>query len=294
MVLSVSKEEPLKSLRRIGLLSLPALAVACGVSPDGSADPHPADAIPLDPQQPQVLQADDLDAPILPTVWHTNADGEPTRFSPEAMPERVDLRAELADRLDRSELAFVGEVVAIDTAFSRPGPGLQHVPHTFITYRIDQPLRGGEIGEQITLRFLGGPTPDGGGMLVTHTPRIDLGDRDLLFVAGNGTQTCPLVDCEDGRLRVVDDALYTEHGRPLRDLEDRLIFGARQDLAEVRTHHIGATTFTRHAPPPSTDPLPGQPITTSELVDLLGAPGPGAHAVASADPAVAFDFPISR
>ena len=39
------------------------------------------------------------------------------------------------------------------------------------------------------------------------------GDEDILFVAGNGENGCPIVMCEFGRYRVLDGVVYEAHDR---------------------------------------------------------------------------------
>lgn len=269
----------MQSMLRAGVWSaVLALAVAC--------DPAPPEA----PQLDERTGASE----ISPTVWHTNEDGEPTRFAPDAARALPDLQPSLRDRLARSELVFVGEAVSVEHAMARTQPGQRPVPHTFVTYRIDVPVSGGEVGEHVTLRFFGGPSADGGGTMASHIPRIDLGDRDLLFVAGNGERDCPVVDGDEGRLRVVDGALYSELGQPLRVVDGRIVLGAAVDLPQVRTHQVGQTRFTRGAPPIADAPAPGLPIASAELATRLGASGPGAHAVPSLDATVPFDLPSRR
>ena len=46
-------------------------------------------------------------------------------------------------------------------------------------------------------------------------PDFAEGNRDLLFVQGNGESACPLARGAEGRLRIVDGAVYTDDGRAL-------------------------------------------------------------------------------
>ncbi|MBW1881751.1 MAG: hypothetical protein JRJ84_25615, partial [Deltaproteobacteria bacterium] len=147
------------------------------------------------------------------------------------------LEARMAD----ADLVFLGEVVRIDYRESlADGADGMALPHTFATYRIIDPITGGTAGEEITLRFLGGPNEQGNTLVVSDLPRIDVGDTDMVFVRGNGESICPLVDCSKGRFRVVDGIVYTEDGHELHLLPSGAIRrGPWHDLAQVRTQTIG-------------------------------------------------------
>ena len=60
-----------------------------------------------------------------------------------------------ANRLERqtaqSDLIFKGTITAIEYRNSREG-----IPHTFVTYRIDNVLKGAYGARTLTLRFVGG------------------------------------------------------------------------------------------------------------------------------------------
>jgi hypothetical protein len=59
----------------------------------------------------------------------------------------------------------------------------------------------GDVASTLTLRFYGGHT--GGGVIaVPDMPRFTLGERDVLFVAGNDRDVCPLVGVWQGRFYV--------------------------------------------------------------------------------------------
>ena len=82
------------------------------------------------------------------------------------------------------------------------GEDFPAIPHTFVTYEIETALRGEVPGETLTLRFLGGFSPETGRVLMAPGARYFAeGDRDLLLVAQNGRHACPLVDCVAGRFR---------------------------------------------------------------------------------------------
>lgn len=101
------------------------------------------------------------------------------------------------------------------------------LPHTFVTYEIDEVLHGRSSSRRLTLRFLGGWSGQSGRiMLVPHAPLFKIGDRDVVFVSGNGEVACPLVACFLGRFRIWQDAIYNDAGLAVRlNPDGRLQFG---------------------------------------------------------------------
>ena len=116
---------------------------------------------------------------------------------------RLEAGLTLSDLARQAELVFVGKVTGIEYRMSEAGPGLVALPHTLVSYRIDRVLKGqAETGDQITLRFQGGPVPGTpNAMIVEGTPTFDTGDRDVLFVRGNGGAVNPVVGWSQGRVR---------------------------------------------------------------------------------------------
>ena len=75
---------------------------------------------------------------------------------------------------------------------------------TFVDFAIEKTLKGTSSGT-VTLEFLGG-TVGADTLRVSGMPEFKVGDREILFVRGNGTQFCPLVRLMHGRYRVRTDA----------------------------------------------------------------------------------------
>jgi hypothetical protein len=152
------------------------------------------------------------------------------------------------DLARQAELVFVGEVTRIDYQMSASGPGLMALPHTLVSYQIDRVLKGeAESGSQITLRFQGGPVPGTPrAMVVEGTPTFDVGDRDVLFVRGNGSAANPVVGWWQGRLRLIKGEAYSEAGNELwLGSDGSWVFGPAQPLPEVLTWHLGHDLMTR-------------------------------------------------
>ena len=205
------------------------------------------------------------DAPEISEPLHPTADGELTRLQPavDRLPHDV-----LADRLDRAEVAFVGQVVSTIEHAEVDIPGIGPAPHRFVTWRVEDPVKGGVAGETVTLRFLGGTVGDTT-LEVDELPEFVVGERDLLFVGpDNGRAHCPLVDCGSGRLPVVDGQITAPTGHRLVELPDgRIRFGAPLELPVTDPHEEDHDV--------RVDPV-GTPITRADLVRRAVRPGPSA------------------
>jgi hypothetical protein len=121
--------------------------------------------------------------------------------------------------VSRADAIFEGNVTNIQSQWI--GEGSEHRIVTFVTFTVDQSLKG-DLGNTYTIRMLGG-TVDGKTMSVTDAPKFAIGDHDLLFVENNGRQFIPLVGIQHGRFRIQkgeagDDVLVTGEEQPLADV----------------------------------------------------------------------------
>ncbi len=121
--------------------------------------------------------------------------------------------------VSRAEAIFEGEVTGLQSQWI--GEGSEHRIVTFVTFKVDQALKG-DPGTTYSIRMLGG-TVDGRTMEVSDAPKFKVGDHDVLFIQNNGHQFIPLVGIQHGRFRVQKD----QTGR------DTLLTGAGQPLADV-------------------------------------------------------------
>ncbi len=119
----------------------------------------------------------------------------------------------------------------------------ERIPHTFVTYRIEDTLRGRADGDLVTLRFVGGTDGRGRFLSVVGVPMFSPGDQDILMIQGNGTSDCPLVDCEDGRLRIFRDQVYDAHGRAVVGYEEGRLRHGDQVEAELLKVRFPAPAF---------------------------------------------------
>jgi hypothetical protein len=152
------------------------------------------------------------------------------------------------DLARQAELVFVGEVTGIGYQMSDSGPGLMALPHTLVSYRIDRVLKGkAETGNQITLRFQGGPVPGtSNAMVVEGTPTFDVGDRDVMFVRDNGSAVNPVVGWWQGRVRLIKGEAYGDLGNELwLGRDGSWVFGPARPLPEVLTWRLGDVVMTR-------------------------------------------------
>lgn len=142
--------------------------------------------------------------------------------------------------IQKADLVFEGEVTSIEYANSMnngtggPDPDDADdsgaVPHTFVTYRIVEDFSGNAVGDTVTMRFIGGVDgttgPDYDILELAQAPRFDMGDRDIVMMRGNTELACPLVDCADGRFRVLQSPredrpyMFSELAQEVRLVED--------------------------------------------------------------------------
>lgn len=201
-------------------------------------------------------------------------------------PEKLTLEKMVAS----SDLVFRGVVEGIEYRLSEPG-GQEHrrIPFTFVTYRVEEVLRGQAPGETVTLQFIGGANPETKRFMATsHTPRIDLGDEDLMFVRGNTDALVPLVGDENGRFRIIDGQVYTEMGCAVT-INDK---GEMEIGDQYRLEAVETTTWEGHVLKigygPEAKDLPSDATATERLVGTVQAlaknAGPAGGNFVNADP----------
>lgn len=97
------------------------------------------------------------------------------------------------DLVDHAELIFVGTAVAEETAVTADG----EYPFTFVTFTVDDVLKGRIDDVTLTLRLDGGDLPHET-VEVVGMPTFELDRRYLLFVRGNGRLGCPVLGWRQG------------------------------------------------------------------------------------------------
>lgn len=127
-----------------------------------------------------------------------------------------------------SSLIVYGEVVDIQYRNSEPTKEQPHgLPHTFVSYKIQEVLRGKPLDDLLTLRIPGGADGRGGVYSETSSPTFARGQTDVLFVQGGRIEGCQLVDCIEGRYRVHENQVFNGWGVPVVEASKRLVIGGR-------------------------------------------------------------------
>lgn len=115
------------------------------------------------------------------------------------------LHQDLGDLVDRAELIFVGTVLHAESVLTGDGA----FAFTYVTFEVEDALKGSARDRQLTLRFAGGELEEVS-YSVVGIPRFAPGGRHLLFVEGNGRLGVPLVGWGQGRLDFVAHPLSGE------------------------------------------------------------------------------------
>ncbi|NQD37261.1 hypothetical protein HPT27_09500 [Permianibacter sp. IMCC34836] len=201
------------------------------------------------------------------------------------------LASPISDLSRDAELIFQGKV--IDVRYQNSIEGL---PHTFVTYQIEDVLKGKAPGKTITLRFIGGVMQAGDKqrrLQVSGVPEFIQGAQDVLMVNGNQKRICPLVRCAEGRFQL--DAGYVSDGAGNtlgRDDKGNVRFAINPNKSTAPEQHgdhgLPATDAVAAAKISPFDPA----SFVAHVRDIIAKqPASTAATVASADPAAAFNGP---
>ena len=107
----------------------------------------------------------------------------------------VVVKRDFPDMVVRSEQIVIGTVTDIHEQLDASG-----TPFTLVTFS-DLTVLKGDVAATLTLRFYGGHAGDVV-VAIPDMPTFTIGERDVLFVAGNGRDVCPLVGVWQGRFYV--------------------------------------------------------------------------------------------
>ena len=132
------------------------------------------------------------------------------------------LPVDVGTQVDRAELIFIGKVV-----------GVQNVPvtdgsfaYTYVTFDVEETLKGAASAPLLTLRFYGGRAGDFV-YEIAGAPTFTEGGRHLLFVEGNERNMIPLTGGPQGKLDLVAHPVTQESiivdgaGRAIDGLRDK-------------------------------------------------------------------------
>lgn len=152
--------------------------------------------------------------------------------------------ADLANLAEKSNLVFVGHADKVTYRNARrANEGEGAIPYTIVTYRVDRVLRGKSPGDRVTMRFVGGPDGRGHFLTVSGVPVVQEGDQDLLFVNDTRDATCPLVYCELGRYRILNESVFDTYGSPVQMIEGSKIVARGRAPKELTVVRFPAPTF---------------------------------------------------
>lgn len=102
-----------------------------------------------------------------------------------------------------AESVVRGQVTSVRSAYVDTSAG--RAIKTFVTLRVERTLKGTPpAADTVTLVFLGG-TVGRDTLEVAGMPSFQAGDREIVFVTGNGHTICPLIAAGHGRYRVLHD-----------------------------------------------------------------------------------------
>jgi hypothetical protein len=104
------------------------------------------------------------------------------------------------DLVTQADVIAVGTVTEIREQWDTE----KKTPLTLVTFSNLTTVKGSP-GSSFTLEFLGGKMPNGLVMVVAGVPQFTVGERAVVFSAGNHRDFCPLVGIWQGLLRVATD-----------------------------------------------------------------------------------------
>lgn len=143
-----------------------------------------------------------------------------------------------AELVAKADLVVDGEITAVRSELVHSGGG--RLVYTYVTVEVLETIKG-VSPENLELRLLGGTMGDFT-MQVEGVPEFAVGDRDVLFVVGNGEQFCPLVAIMHGRYPVIprpsdgEEIVLRTSGEPLADpadVERPLAHGSHMEFVTV-------------------------------------------------------------
>ena len=137
-------------------------------------------------------------------------------------------RMTLREQIDNADLIFVGTSVRHEVAPSKNGK----IPFTFVTFSVEEVIKGATESGQMTLRMIGGPLGSRR-LRIDGMPEFEDGSKYLLFVSQNGVAGCPILGWGQGVFQFVKDSrsgqtlIEDEHGAALAGIDgDEWVRGA--------------------------------------------------------------------
>jgi len=139
---------------------------------------------------------------------------------------------DITDLANAAQMVVHSRVSKVQYRMSATGDhGQPSVPNTIVTYDVLRSVRG-DGPTTVTLRYAGGPDGRGHVYQLSNVPVFQVGDEDVLFVQNNGANACPLVNCNDGRYRVLHGAIYDGTGVPVQAVRNnKVVTGGAPEVA---------------------------------------------------------------
>jgi hypothetical protein len=115
------------------------------------------------------------------------------------------IRLNLSRLVDQADLIFVGKSISQEVVPTRDGK----FPFTFVTFSVEQVLKGSTKDRSLTLRLVGGQIGKRT-IEVVGMPEFQRDERYLLFVTQNGKAGCPLLGWSQGVMHFTRDSQTSE------------------------------------------------------------------------------------
>lgn len=115
------------------------------------------------------------------------------------------LPVDVATQVDQADIIFVGTVVGTESVPVKDGS----FAYTYVTFDVEQTIKGASHGRTLTLRFAGGETGEWR-YEIDGAPRFAAGGRHLLFVEGNDRLAVPLAGGPFGKLDIIAHPITQE------------------------------------------------------------------------------------
>lgn len=152
----------------------------------------------------------------------------------------------------QAELIVTGTPVSREVVASRDG----RYPFTFVTFKVDEVLKGEVRDRQLVLRFDGGEL-GGERLVVQGMPELVTGERYLLFIQGNGSLACPIAGWWQGHLRFAPEP--RSQRTVLVDHRDQPVSGIAGERWRFASPHAAAQSKILAVEGMKVSPLPAAP-----------------------------------
>lgn len=147
----------------------------------------------------------------------------------------ISIKNSLVGRLSLSPFAFKGLVRKIDYSQS-VGKDNSVWPMAYVTFDIQDWLKGKSSQSSVVLAIPFGPLPDGSVLRASGVPIFQEGDNIVMFLDKNGTEANPVSD--ENILFIHEDNVYTRESHPLlQSLDQNIFLGKSEHLDSILTRN---------------------------------------------------------